>query len=66
LKRPHWILGAQNGHRAGQANPLGAHRRRAQNDRRRRIEKLAPVMFANAEHVETHLVCMHDLFDQLP
>src|SRR5438309_11140228 len=43
----------------------GSGRGRSENHRWRGIEKLAPVMFADAKHIEAHLVRDRDCFEQL-
>ena len=43
----------------------GSGRGGGENHRRRGIEELAPVVFADAKHIEAHLVSERDCFEQL-
>ncbi len=65
LKHPHRIGGAQDGHRAGQADTLSSRGGGGQDDYGRRIEKFFPVMFADTESIEAHPVGQLDLFEQV-
>jgi hypothetical protein len=66
LKRPHRVLSAEHGNRAGQTNALRACRGGAENHRRGGIEQLAAMVFADAEGVQPDLVGVFDLLNQLP
>jgi hypothetical protein len=44
---------------------MRSSRGRGQNQRRRGIEILEPVMFSDAKHIEAHLVRERDGFEQL-
>src|SRR2546428_1756274 len=59
------VSGAQNGDGARKADVLRARGGRGQNHDWSGIKELGPVMFADAEHVETHLVGKLDLFQQM-
>jgi hypothetical protein len=65
LKYAHRILGAQNGDRAGQTNPLRPCRSGSEDDRRGGIEELAAVVFTNTKRVQANLVGVFNLVDQL-
>src|SRR5258708_7134138 len=65
LKYPHRVGRAQDGYSTGQAYALRPCRRRSQNDRRRRVEVLLAVMFADSKHVEPDLVGVFDLLNQI-
>ena len=65
LEDPHRIGGAQNRDRARQANVFGARRARRQNDRRRRIEIFAAMMFANAKNIQARRIRAFDAFEQI-
>jgi hypothetical protein len=53
----------ENSHGTGKANVSCASGGRTQNDDRGRIYKLAAVVFADAEDIETNLVGEHNLFE---
>ena len=65
LKDAHRVIGAEYGHRARQADPLGLHRDRRQHHRRRGHEEVRAVMLADREHVEPELVGELGLLDQV-
>jgi hypothetical protein len=44
---------------------VGSRRRRPKNDRRGGIEMLPAVVFADSKYVQTNLIGMFDLFDQV-
>src|ERR1700693_1281102 len=61
LKDSHGIRGAENGHRAGQANIFGSGSGGREDDRRRGVQKFRAVMLADAEYIEPYLVGELDL-----
>ena len=65
LKGAHRVLGAQHRDRAGQTNAVRPCRGGTENDRRRGIQKLTTVVFANAKRVQADRVGMFDLLDQV-
>ena len=56
LKYPDRVRGAEHGHRAGQADALGARGRRGQDHGGRGVEELPAVMLADTEHIEPGLI----------
>ena len=65
LEDAHRVRGAQNGDGARQPDVFRARGRRGQNHDRRGIQKLRPVMLADAENVEAHVVGKLDLLEQM-
>jgi hypothetical protein len=65
LEHPHRVGGAEHVDRAAQPDARGAGRRGGQDDRRRRVVVLRPVVLADAEGVEAHLVGEGDLLEQV-
>src|SRR5216684_3069217 len=65
LEQAHRVRRAQNGHRAGQTNASCASRRCSQDHRRRRVEELALVVFADSENTQPDLVRLLDALEQL-
>lgn len=65
LKDTDRVGGAQHRDGARQANATGACSRGAQNDRRRRIQVLLTVVLADPKDIETDLVSVRNLFDQV-
>ena len=65
LKNTHRVGCAQHSDCASETNTFGKRSARSEDDRRRRIEKLRPVMFTDAKHVQTHLVGKRNLFEQM-
>ena len=65
----HRIVRRQHGHRARQANALGARGRGGERDRGRRHRVIRPMMLAEAEHVETDPIgafgLLHDVSEAL-
>ncbi len=60
------IGGAQDGDGARQPNALRSRRRRRKNDRGRGIEVVLAVVLPDPEDIETYLIRMFDLLDQVP
>ena len=65
LKRAYRILSAEHSDGARQPDALGADRSSGKDYCRRRIEEFPAMVFADAEHIESDLVRMFDLLDQL-
>ena len=65
LKDTDRVGGAQHRDGARQTNATGACSGGAENDRRRRIQVLLPVVLADPKDIETDLVRMLNLFDQV-
>src|SRR5262249_32509526 len=65
LERAHRVFRAEDGHGARQPNLSRSNGCRAEDDRRRRIEKLPAMVLADAEHVESDFVGVLDLLDEL-
>ncbi len=65
LIHPHRIVGAEYRHRAGQADVLGACRRRRHNHGRRRRYVIRSMVFPDAEDVEAELVRQLDFLHQV-
>src|SRR5437016_966342 len=65
LEQAHLIRRAQDGHRAGQTNASRSSSRCSQDHRRRKVEELAFVVFANSENIQTDLVRLLDALEQL-
>ncbi len=65
LVDPHRIVGRQHGHRAGQADALGARGRRGQRHGGRRHRVVRPVMLAKPEHVEADAIGEFDLLQDI-
>ena len=57
---------AEDGHRTGEAYPARSCRRRCERDDGGGVEVLPAMMLADAEDVQTHLVGVLDLFDEIP
>jgi hypothetical protein len=56
------VSGAENGYGARKPDILGARSGRGQDRGRRGIKELSPVMFADAENIQTDMVCELNLF----
>lgn len=65
LEHPHRIVRAQDGDGAGQPDVFGLDRSRGQDGRRRRGGVIRPVMFAEPEDVEAHLVGQLDFLQKV-
>ena len=65
LKHAHRVRRAENSDRARQANILRARGSRGQEHDGRGIKKLRPVMLANAENVQAHVVGKLNLLEQM-
>ena len=65
LKDTHRVGGAQHGDGARQPDAPGACGSGAENDRRRGIQVLLTMVLADAEDIETDLVRMLNLLDQV-
>src|SRR5262249_36682430 len=65
LEEPDRIGGAQNRHRAGETDPLGARRGGAEDDDRGRVEELTTVMLPDPERIDPQLVRALDLLDEI-
>ena len=65
LEHPHGVVRAEHRHRAGQADALGARGARGQRDGRGRHREVGPVVLAEAEDVEAHLVGQLHLLEQV-
>src|SRR5437868_2074693 len=66
LKHAHGIGRTENRHRAGKAYALRARGGGAQDDSRRRIQKVRAMVLPDPKGVEADLVGELDLFDQVP
>jgi hypothetical protein len=66
LEDAHRVLRAQHRDGAGQPDALRARRGGAENHRWRGIEKLPAMVFTDAEDVQSCLVSVLDLLDELP
>src|SRR3989442_14866859 len=62
---PHWVRGAQDRYRTGEAYPVGACRRGCENDRGSGIEKFPTVMLADSKRVQANLIGVLDLLHQV-
>ena len=65
LVDPHRVLGGQHGDRAAQPDPAGLAGRRGQHGGRRGHRVVGPVVFADAEEVQAHLLGQPDAFQQV-
>src|SRR5262249_27779089 len=65
LEQAHRIRRAQDRYRAGESDASSACRRGGQDDRRGRVKKLALVVLADSEYVQTHPVGVFDALEQL-
>ena len=65
LENAHGIIGGKHRDGAGQAYGLGARGGSRQHDVRRRDQIVGPVVFAQAEDVETDLIGQFDLLDEI-
>ena len=60
------IVGAEDGDRAGQPDPLRALRRGGEDDRGRGHDEVRPVVLAHSEDIQPDLVGQLDLLDEIP
>jgi len=65
LEHPHRVCGAENGDGAGESDSLRASGRGGKDDGGSGIKKVLAVMLANAEHVESSLIGVLDLGDEI-
>jgi hypothetical protein len=65
LKYSHRVGGTQNRDSAGETDTLRSCRRCSENDRRSGIEELPAVMLTHAKGVQSHLIGVFDLFDEV-
>ena len=65
LKDPHRIGRAQDRDGTRETDALRSGRRRSENDRWGGIEELPTVVFPDSKYVQTNLIGMLDLFEQV-
>ena len=66
LEHPDRVIGADDAHRTGEPDALGALRGGGQHHRRRGHDQVGPVMFTDAEDIQAELVGELDLLQQIP
>jgi hypothetical protein len=65
LKDPHRVGCAQDRDGTRETDALRSCRRRSENDRRGGIEELPAVVFPDSKYIQTNLIGVLDLFDQV-